>query len=604
MYVYAGDGEGGSYHFHVNSLAELESFQVSSDTKGNVFTNNSQISMNIGEIKELYFDFGNTPAQYQDIVINVTDLSGIDEGKDYIGTKYYYENGTLTIRSGQGGLKDQVTVYNPYNPSEKFEFTVQTLKSRPSGTICSELNYDTEVVTELQGSTDIKWYHFKPDETTGFYIPRDTVYPFTRFIGVYDADMNWLTDEMMCEQGKDYYFSVSTSKDYKDNATYSYSWRLNKMIKATSISLSAYNLSCSIGEELELPTTTYFPENTTVMSEEWSILSGEDGKVTNSYGWFSENSKFSSMKIGKYVLQVCDTYNPSVTARLNIIVTPPKIYGTISNGVTQEGKGTGAYKIVADTDDVYTFSMYQFESTGEYIYNSDFTEILAKDEKPEDEYFTITMPLKAGETYYLVCREDDPCGYRVTCTKEAKDTPEDSDIDTPYPQPAPGIAATSLTIDYKKLKLAKGKSFQLHTQILPENTTDTITWSSSDPQVVSVTQGGKIKALKAGKSATITATTSSGLTVSCKVTVPKKAIKATKVKVKKSTITVKVGKTAKIKATMSPKKTTDNLTYSAKKKSIATVSSTGVITGVKKGKTKVTVKTTSGKKAVVIVIVK
>lgn len=126
LYIYAGDDEsGGSYHFRVNSLSEVESFQVSSDKEGSVFTNNSQITMNIGETKELYFDFGNTPAQYQDIRMKTVDEWGDEKNVFVLDNDYYFENGTLTIRSNEGDSKDKIIVYNPYNSSEKFEFSLE-----------------------------------------------------------------------------------------------------------------------------------------------------------------------------------------------------------------------------------------------------------------------------------------------------------------------------------------------------------------------------------------------------------------------------------------------------------------------------------------------
>ena len=60
---------------------------------------------------------------------------------------------------------------------------------------------------------------------------------------------------------------------------------------------------------------------------------------------------------------------------------------------------------------------------------------------------------------------------------------------------------------------------QLTATVEPENATDkTVTWSSSEPSVVSVDENGNIAAIMAG-SAIITASTANGLTAVCLVTV-------------------------------------------------------------------------------------
>lgn len=77
-----------------------------------------------------------------------------------------------------------------------------------------------------------------------------------------------------------------------------------------------------------------------------------------------------------------------------------------------------------------------------------------------------------------------------------------------------------------------------------------------------------------------------------------------KLKVKKKTVTLKKGKTYKIKATLSPATVYDALKYSSNKKSVATVSARGVIRAKKKGKATIRIKTVNGKKATITVKVK
>lgn len=140
----------------------------------------------------------------------------------------------------------------------------------------------------------------------------------------------------------------------------------------------------------------------------------------------------------------------------------------------------------------------------------------------------------------------------------------------------------------------------LTASVFPKDTTDKITWKTSNKKVVTITAKGKIKGVKAG-TATITATASNGKKATCKVTVK---VPATKVKLNKTKVTLAKGKSVTLKATLTPTNSTDKLTWTTSNKKVATVTSKGKVTAVKKGTATITVKTTSGKKATCKVTVK
>lgn len=106
-----------------------------------------------------------------------------------------------------------------------------------------------------------------------------------------------------------------------------------------------------------------------------------------------------------------------------------------------------------------------------------------------------------------------------------------------------------------------------------------VTWGTSDKSIVKV-ENGKITAVAVG-SATITAKVN-GVSKTCKVTVKKPTIS-----VSPTSVTVKKGKTATLTTTIRP--TSGTPSYSSNKKSVAKVSSTGVITGVAAGEATITV---------------
>jgi len=130
---------------------------------------------------------------------------------------------------------------------------------------------------------------------------------------------------------------------------------------------------------------------------------------------------------------------------------------------------------------------------------------------------------------------------------------------------------------------------------VPEDGSDAVTWSSSQRSVARVNRKtGKISGVRKG-TATITATTASGLSASCAVTVGEAPDSVT---ITPAELTLSVGESHLIKGELPPG-TGSTLTYSSGKKKIATVDKrTGVVTAVTPGSTTITVKTFNGLEAV------
>lgn len=82
-----------------------------------------------------------------------------------------------------------------------------------------------------------------------------------------------------------------------------------------------------------------------------------------------------------------------------------------------------------------------------------------------------------------------------------------------------GTEVTSVTLNKKTLNLEVGKTRKLSATVLPASAADkSITWSSSNTEVASVSSSGTVNAKKAG-TAVITATATNGKNASCTVTV-------------------------------------------------------------------------------------
>ncbi len=169
------------------------------------------------------------------------------------------------------------------------------------------------------------------------------------------------------------------------------------------------------------------------------------------------------------------------------------------------------------------------------------------------------------------------------------------------------VPAKKLTVlvnkpNAKKIYMAKGQSVSLRTQLSPVNTTDKVTYKSSKPKVAAVSAYGSITAKKKG-TAKITITATSGKKTTVTVVVSKKQVKAKKVKVKCAK-SMKRGKTMKLKVSLISKKSTDTLSFSSSKSFVAMVDAYGNVTAKKKGKVKITVRTSSGKTATKTIKVK
>ena len=130
-----------------------------------------------------------------------------------------------------------------------------------------------------------------------------------------------------------------------------------------------------------------------------------------------------------------------------------------------------------------------------------------------------------------------------------------------------------------------------------------VSWKSSNSKIASVDKNGKVKGLKAGKTATITVQLKSGLKKSFKVKVQKanvatKSLKVTNASTGKkvsSKVSLKRKQTLKLATSVSPVTSKEKVKYSSSNKKVASVSSKGVITAKKKGSATITVK--SGKKS-------
>ena len=157
------------------------------------------------------------------------------------------------------------------------------------------------------------------------------------------------------------------------------------------------------------------------------------------------------------------------------------------------------------------------------------------------------------------------------------------------------VTITKIELNFSSISMKIGDEKQLTPTISPNNATDkSVTWSSSNTGIATVSSSGLVTA-KATGSTTITckANDGSGKYATCPVKV--EAIKVTEVRLNYTSVPMKIGDTKQLTATISPSNATDkSVTWSSSNTSVAKVSNTGLVTAVSEGTATITCKANDG----------
>lgn len=159
---------------------------------------------------------------------------------------------------------------------------------------------------------------------------------------------------------------------------------------------------------------------------------------------------------------------------------------------------------------------------------------------------------------------------------------------------------SKVKLNKTKATLGVKEKLTLKVTLTPADAKTTLSWKSSNPKVAAVTKKGVVVGKKVGTTV-ITVTAANGYSAEATITV--KAAPDSVTLNKSGTVTLKRGKTLKLKATL-PKKTASALTWKSSKPKIASVDQKGVVRALKKGTAVITVKTFNGKTAKVTIRVK
>ena len=160
------------------------------------------------------------------------------------------------------------------------------------------------------------------------------------------------------------------------------------------------------------------------------------------------------------------------------------------------------------------------------------------------------------------------------------------------------VPVTAVTMDIAQTTINTGEKKKLTVIFTPANATNQlVTWYSSNPKVASVDENGNITGLSAGTTTIAAKSKDGNFTATCEITVIKKDIPVTSIKLNKTTIALNVGERAELDATIEPENATNqDMNWTSSDPSIVKVNGYGAIQALKKGEATITVTSDDGGK--------
>ena len=338
-----------------------------------------------------------------------------------------------------------------------------------------------------------------------------------------------------------------------------------KQIPVTEVRLSESTVGIVEGSTYKL-TATVLPENTTdSKSVSWSSSNSEVATV-------DANGTVTAKRAGTAVITATSTNGK--TAGCTVTVSKKEIPITEisldkSSATLTEGETTTLVATVLPENTTYGKSV-KWSSSNVAVATVD---LMGK------------VTAKSAGTAIITAISENGKTASCTITVNKKDT---------------NITITEVRLNKSTETLTEGDTTTLTATVLPENTTDSksVSWRSSNSEVATVDANGTVTAKRAG-TAVITATSTNGKTAGCTVTVSKKEIPITEVRLNKSTETLTEGETTTLTATVLPENTTDSksVSWRSSNSEVATVDANGTVTAKRAGTAVITATSTNGKTA-------
>ena len=261
----------------------------------------------------------------------------------------------------------------------------------------------------------------------------------------------------------------------------------------------------------------------------------------------------------------CSVCGTVIEKQNTIAKVPGTIYLTASSLKMKTGQSTTAFKATGFSEGDYVTAVTSNKPGTVKVTNVN-----------KNGTFKLTAGKKKGSAVVTVTlASTKTASFKVTVQKAA-------------------VKTTKITTTTKSLTLAKGATYKKLASsitVTPVTSKEKVTYSSSNKKVATVSSKGVIKAKKAGTTKITVKSGEKKVVVTVKVT----GVKTTNLSGVPAAKNISKGKSFKIKAIATPKNTDEKITYKSSNKKVATVTSKGVVKGLKKGTATITVQSGSKK---------
>lgn len=261
----------------------------------------------------------------------------------------------------------------------------------------------------------------------------------------------------------------------------------------------------------------------------------------------------------------CSVCGTALEKQNTIAKVPGTIYLTASSLKMKTGQSTTAFKATGFSEGDYVTAVTSNKPGTVKVTNVN-----------KNGTFKLTAGKKKGSAVVTVTlASKKTASFKVTVQKAA-------------------VKTTKITTTTKSLTLAKGATYKKLASsiaVTPVTSKEKVTYSSSNKKVATVSSKGVIKAKKAGTAKITVKSGKKKVVVTVKVT----GVKTTNLSGVPAAKNVSKGKSFKIKAIATPKNTDEKITFKSSNKKVATVTSKGVVKGLKKGAATITVQSGSKK---------
>lgn len=393
---------------------------------------------------------------------------------------------------------------------------------------------------------------------------------------------------------------AGVTKAAAGSGTGSFTAAISGLPANTACHVRAYAINTvgtAYGEDKTFTTLATVPAGISCQKTDSTAYGACDGSITitasggnsgtyqysiDAVNWQNGNT-FGNLGAGTYTAMVRDAGNPTNTATMTVTISQPGLSGNYpaKKMPAKAHTGTAIHVNAPLTPKGYALVSLSFTTSNQGIAKADGTgniTFLAGGK--------VTITIKA--TFQTMDRKGNVKTKTTTIRKTIT-------VNQPV---------ASITFDNNNISITKTQKTALKPTVSPTTASNKrLKWTSSNPKVASVSSSGVVTGKAAGAAIiTCKAKDSSGVSASCTVTVT--PLQPTGVKLSKTVLQLKTGKSRSLKATVSPSKTDfKTVVWTSSNTSVATVSN-GRITGISAGTAIITATTSNGLTAACTVMVK